>query len=678
MKRSSRLYIVCIVILLSLSSLFGQSASDLIFADEPIFYGDENFRARILAQTQGERSPIGLVLSGGSARAFAHIGMLEYLEEVGIVPDFIVSNSMGSIVGMFYAAGFSPKQIRQVVSTTSVQTLFDMTLPIRGGLLDPARFLSYVSTVLGGSLELSELPIPIIVVTEDLVTERQVVISEGDFLTVLQASFALPVYFEPVEFNGHLLIDGGVTNLAPVDLAYDYSDSVIVSTTFYDVDTLNLRNPLVVLNVALDIGKRRQGVIELKEHYEKTIWIRNAVEDISFMEFGRVSYLAQKGYESALEQEEALSSLASATGDCSHLASYRSDHQLFIDAARRQYRYFEQTPMIETNHIVGPAFTQYTNRRLSEEVTLGLSYAMGVKSFHLRTNLGSTMSIASNDGTVPVPTFSTEFEYYPWSFLRTAVNGTIGYQWNEQASFFAFSSAVEGRLFVWDEQVRLNFLLSYEHLGVVHSTYRHQGWRGGHSLFYFSTIGTVDMEQGSAPWLLLPSRLELSYQLLSGDGAHRSFLYFDTASGTAHRPSGIYGELEFWGRFGIDGKGDVPLLPTDSYRTADLLLRRQGRDLSISTNPDPFLIGLNFTFGWRPLDANVSVAEMLLFKENSIGLYTNLLFSKQKAAPNASLGVEIHTEISLLGIHSLPTTFFLGWDEASNGIVWGFLLTLGL
>ena len=89
----------------------GLSADDLILADIPIAYGEEEFRSRILERTGGERDPIGLVLTGGSARAFAHLGVLEYMEENGIEPDFIISNSMGSIIAVLYAAGLSPQQI---------------------------------------------------------------------------------------------------------------------------------------------------------------------------------------------------------------------------------------------------------------------------------------------------------------------------------------------------------------------------------------------------------------------------------------------------------------------------------------------------------------------------------------------------------------------------------------
>ena len=93
---------ILLVIIMSASVLPAEdeSMSTLLVSDIPITYGDESFRERILQKTGGRRDPIGLVLTGGSARAVAHLGVLEYLEENGIVPDFIISNSMGSIIGM--------------------------------------------------------------------------------------------------------------------------------------------------------------------------------------------------------------------------------------------------------------------------------------------------------------------------------------------------------------------------------------------------------------------------------------------------------------------------------------------------------------------------------------------------------------------------------------------------
>ncbi|MDD3823534.1 MAG: patatin-like phospholipase family protein, partial [Sphaerochaetaceae bacterium] len=207
-RRMMLVALLALVTALRLSSAsIPNNTNDLMAAAVPISYGESLFRQRILAQTEGERDPVGLVLSGGSARAFAHIGVLQYLEEQGIVPDFIISNSMGSIVGILYAAGLSPDQILSIITEVDITQLFDLSIPLAGGVLDISRFLSLVASHLGESLRIEELPIPIMIVCEDLATKRQARIMEGDMLTGMGAAVALPVYFPPGEYNGHMLVD---------------------------------------------------------------------------------------------------------------------------------------------------------------------------------------------------------------------------------------------------------------------------------------------------------------------------------------------------------------------------------------------------------------------------------------------------------------------------------------
>ena len=188
---------------------------------------------------------------------------------------------------------------------------------MEGGLLKADSLSSYAVSLLGGKepqkLRLENLDIPIIVVQEDLVTKRQILVSEGDFATIFRASFAITVYFPSVEYKGHLLIDGGISNLAPINLAYEYSDDVIVSTTFNTVNDLNLKDPLTAINALVDIQKRRTGVQEITAHPEM-VWIRCAVEKVSFMDFAGLEGIVQKGYEAAKSQSEALSKLPQTLG----------------------------------------------------------------------------------------------------------------------------------------------------------------------------------------------------------------------------------------------------------------------------------------------------------------------------------------------------------------------------
>ena len=136
-----------VIVLLLVAVCFGLFAEDsLLLADVPIIYGEENFIQRIEEKTGGEREPIGVVLSGGSARAFAHIGVLQYLEEQGIYPDYIVSNSMGSIIGLLYGAGMSPAQILDVVTSSDFGELFDFSIPLNDFLMSPSSNPSLAHT----------------------------------------------------------------------------------------------------------------------------------------------------------------------------------------------------------------------------------------------------------------------------------------------------------------------------------------------------------------------------------------------------------------------------------------------------------------------------------------------------------------------------------------------------
>ena len=247
---------------------------------------------------------------------------------------------MGSIVALLYGAGLSPEQIITVCSSINMGQLFDLTLPLGGGFLDTSRFSALVENFLGEGLRLEDLPIPVMVVSEDLATKRQILIAEGDFISILEASFVLPVYFSPVEYNGHLLIDGGMTNLVPLKVAYDYSHTVVVSTTFYEGIGINLRNSVSIVNVAFDIGKRRQGVVELLS-YPDTLWIRCDVEGFSFMDFSAIGEIVVKGYDSAAAHKDELARL-DARGAGQATRTVRADFSAREKSVIHNYSLFER------------------------------------------------------------------------------------------------------------------------------------------------------------------------------------------------------------------------------------------------------------------------------------------------------------------------------------------------
>ncbi len=679
MKTFKKLLVMALLICMALSSLAAaDKADDILLSDVPIIYGDTTFRERILERTQGERSPVGLVLSGGSARAFAHIGVLKYLEEQDIVPDFIISNSMGSIVGLLYAAGLSPDQILESVTSIDLQSMFDLTLPVEGGILDSSRFLAKIASILGIDLQLETLPIPIIVVAEDLVTKRQMAISEGDFYTVLQASYALPIYFSPVEYRGHLLVDGGITNLAPVDLAYSYADSVIVSTTFYDMDTLNLKNPLTVLNVSLDIGKRRRGVEELKNALPEVIWIRCAVEDISFMEFDRVEYMVEQGYHSAGERQEQLSTLHK-NAVSQELSQKRSELALKLEESSNIYSLYQHVPLNITSKLLGLGldsdYQKPDNSALKDDTTIGFKFIYRKGNISVGVNPGYSFDFRSNDRFSAAPAVRAQFEYTFLKHMRLSLYSSLMFDIENLAPLISSGVDLEGKIFVFNEKLGISLLQSYEQINNFEDS-DHVDFFNGHTFLYtISAKGTL-YSANEDVWAFNDTAISLSFQMLGDFSNVRSFVATRANSEFLNQKLDLFASVHAFGRFALDGKGDVPFFFSDGFRTTDSQIKSQGHDLTLSSNQANHLVGLGLSVGFRPSTFDPTMAELFIFQNNSVAIYTDLLWNRNTFVPYLSLGLELHSDISLLGIRTLPLTIYGGWDQKVNTLVWGFYFNM--
>jgi len=230
--------------------------------DQPLWLGLEGLSAR-LRQVRETRPVVALHLSGGSARGFAHLGVLERLEEAGIRPDLILSNSMGSFVGLLYAAGVPLDVIRDLCLNLDSTSLFTLKLPTAGGVADLRGLLSLVHALVG-EMDIAEAPLPVVIACEDLLSMRRVLLAEGDLVRVLRAAIALPGLFEPVEWGELTLIDGGVSNLAPMEPFWELADAHLASTAFYN-RKLEPNDPFTVFNMALNNSKSRTAVVDIKE-----------------------------------------------------------------------------------------------------------------------------------------------------------------------------------------------------------------------------------------------------------------------------------------------------------------------------------------------------------------------------------------------------------------------------
>jgi NTE family protein len=199
------------------------------------------------AQETSKKPKIGLVLSGGGAKGLAHIGVLKVIDSLGIKIDYIGGTSMGAIIGGMYASGYTGKQLDSIFKTLTIDELVQDNIPRKSKILINKRnddiyalvlpfkklkletpnalskglynfnFLSKISYHVRNTRDFKKLPIPFFCMATDIETGQQVVLDKGIFPQALVASSSIPSVFYPIEIEGQLLIDGGVTNNYPVE-----------------------------------------------------------------------------------------------------------------------------------------------------------------------------------------------------------------------------------------------------------------------------------------------------------------------------------------------------------------------------------------------------------------------------------------------------------------------------
>jgi NTE family protein len=188
----------------------------------------------------GEQAPtkprLGLALSSGGARALAHVGVLEVLEQEGIEIHAIAGSSMGAYIGALWAAGFSGRQLGELAAemqdSRQIWKLADPLVPPLKGLFRGEKAKRHLARSLG-DLKFEDLERRLLVVTFDLDTSERLVVSKGCIVDAVHASCAMPGVVAPVLFDGHRCCDGGVVDPIPVGALHRFGnvDRVIAVST---------------------------------------------------------------------------------------------------------------------------------------------------------------------------------------------------------------------------------------------------------------------------------------------------------------------------------------------------------------------------------------------------------------------------------------------------------------
>jgi len=321
--------------------------------------------------TEKQRPKIGLVLSGGGARGAAHIGVLKALEENRIPVDVIAGTSFGAIVGGLYASGYSASELEETLQVIDWQATLSSRAPrerrsfrrkqdddgllikfkvgikdgkfkLPSGLVTPNNLRLTLRDLISEVADVDDfdhLAIPFRAVATDLETGLAFVLDHGDLPSAMVASMAVPALFPPVERGGKLLVDGGVANNLPIDVARQLgADIVIVVDVSTSMMTKEKITSFTSVIQQLTLIMTHQGAkAQLASLKESDVLIKPDLGSMGLIDFEHVDEAIPKGEKAVLGVTEKISKLALSPEQWRiHLAARHAEHheQPVIDFVR--------------------------------------------------------------------------------------------------------------------------------------------------------------------------------------------------------------------------------------------------------------------------------------------------------------------------------------------------------
>lgn len=350
-----------------------------------------------MAQTESQpelREKVAVVLAGGGAKGAAHIGVLKALEELRVPVDVITGTSMGSYVGGLYATGMSADEIESFIETVDwnsgyrdrvdrsqrkvqdkeYEDRYQLTtdLGLRWGEVRASRGIVQGQGMLKllrettGNLppfaSFDDLAIPYRSVATDIIELQPVVIGEGYLVDAMMASMSVPGALPPYQLNGKMLVDGGVTNNMPVDVAHDLGADVVIAVdigTEYK-DEEDFTTFLTVADQLSNYLVRSTTARQAELLTDKDFFLRPDVGDMETTEFDRMPEAFEKGYQAVMARKEQLQKLSLSSADYQHYIEHKQD-------VRRDLRYGDE---ITVEKVVINNHTHYSDTLLENRLEL--------------------------------------------------------------------------------------------------------------------------------------------------------------------------------------------------------------------------------------------------------------------------------------------------------------------
>lgn len=247
-----------------------------------------------------KRAPkLGLALGGGAARGFAHVGVIQILEEAGIRPALVVGTSAGSLVAALYASGKTGAQLQQLAEIMEEASFADWTLPVFSrGMLRGEAFARYVSAQVNGRA-IETMPLALGIVATDLNTGQGVLFQRGDTALAVRASSAVPALFQPVRISGREYVDGGLVSPIPVRYARQMGAEIVLAVDISSPPEGNAASDtLQVLLQTFSIMSKSINALELRD---ADLVVRPSLVGVGSADFGARSRAIQAGRRAMLQ-----------------------------------------------------------------------------------------------------------------------------------------------------------------------------------------------------------------------------------------------------------------------------------------------------------------------------------------------------------------------------------------
>jgi len=261
---------------------------------------------------------LGFVLGGGAAKGYAHIGVIKVLEELKIKPNIVVGVSIGSLIGGFYAKGFSANQMEEIalkIDKKKKKELFKIHLSKRG-FINGKNIVKFLIPYLGNT-KIEDLLIKYAAVATDIEENAEIVIDRGDLIQAVRSSISIPVAFVPHKYSGRILIDGGFINPVPVDTAkrlgakkiiavnvlprFEYS-KIEISSKESTSKRYNIKDVFIK---TFDLISSRLIDYEI-ERLKDGVWVDIDTNSIGMTQFEKAKEAIDRGYNQAKKYKEKL------------------------------------------------------------------------------------------------------------------------------------------------------------------------------------------------------------------------------------------------------------------------------------------------------------------------------------------------------------------------------------